>query len=296
MKKRVFKTSVYFITGFVLFFLFRLGYSYSEKTYHDDEESFFDAFDNSSFNRKNYASDNYKFKNTKAEIPSVQQGPSELSVSQKYEKIANLGAKSEKYDETEKQVRNQIRNFNCVIQYEQKAGNKGNRNLSLMLGVKPEKFDSLYEKLKQFGNIKHAEITKIDKTNEFKALNARKQSLEKTKNALIALKNQNGKIDEFISLEERILSIEDTLQFLGVSLGDFDLENEFCTIKYSLSEGKPKVSMSFMHRVKVALEWSIQYYFFFMLVLVLIFVASFVFFFLVEKLKVIQAILKQMRN
>ncbi|MCE3258966.1 MAG: hypothetical protein K0S12_607 [Bacteroidetes bacterium] len=292
MKKRIFKIAAYFIAGFVLFFVFRLVYSYSEKTYRDDEDSVFDDFESVVVGRKNYASDSYKFKSEKY-ATAASQGPAELSVNQKYEKIANLSAKSEKYDDTEKNIRHQIKTFNCVIQFEQKTGNKGNRNLSLMLGVKPEQFDSLYEKLKTFGNIKRAEITKIDKTNEFKALNARKVSLEKTRNALIALKNQSGKIEEFISLEERILSIEDTLQFLGVSLGDFDLENEFCTIRYSLTEGRAPVSMSFLHRVKVSLEWTIEFYFWFIIVLVFILVASAVLVFLVNQLKIVQAVIKQ---
>ncbi|MCE3229415.1 MAG: hypothetical protein K0S32_3966 [Bacteroidetes bacterium] len=292
MKKRVFKTAFYFFIGFAVFFVFRLAYSFSDKTYRDDEDSVFDAFDEGFISRKNYASDSYKFKSEKF-AGTAQASSGEMSVNQKYEKIANLAAKSEKYDDTEKNIRTQIKNFNCVIQFEQKTGNKGNRNLSLMLGVKPEMFDSLYNKLRGFGNIKRAEITKIDKTNEFRALNARKNSLEKTRNALIALKNQSGKIEEFISLEDRILAIEDTLQFLGVSLGDFDEENEFCTIKYSLNEGKPPVTMSFMHRVKVSLEWSIEFYFWFILVVIFIFVASFVLFFLINQLKIVQAVLKQ---
>jgi phage anti-repressor protein len=294
MKKRVFKIAFRFIAGFIIFFLFRLVYSYSERTYRDDEDGVFDFFESESVSRKNYASDYYKFKNEKYQSGGSQ--GAELSVSQKYEKVATLATKSEKFEQTEKSVRAEIRNFNCVVQYEQKSGNKGNRSLSLMLGVKPEKFDSLYEKLKQYGNIRKAEITKIDKTSEFKALNARRISLEKSRDALIALKNQNGKIEEFISLEERILSIQDTLQFLGVSLGDFDLENEFCTIKYTLSEGRPPVSMSLLHRLKVSLEWAIEFYFFFILVLIMIFICSFILLFVIDRFKVIQFILRQNNN
>ena len=41
-----------------------------------------------------------------------------------------------------------------------------------------------------------------------------------------------------MGLENRILEIEQQLQGLGVSLGNFDDENEFCTVHFSLLEGK----------------------------------------------------------
>ncbi|MCC6370122.1 MAG: DUF4349 domain-containing protein [Bacteroidia bacterium] len=291
MKKRAFKIALYFFAGFILFFSFRFLYSKAEHDYYDEEEGFFDMFESSSSLRKNYASDSYKYKSSK-EGAVIGQGTGVVSVDQKYEKIASIASKTEKYDDIEKQVRGQLKAFNTVIQFEQKSGNKGNRSLVLMIGVKPESFDSLYAKLKLLATNKKAEITKIDKTNEFKALNARKQSLEKTRNALIALKSQNGKIEEFIALEERILSIEDTLQFLGVSLGDFDLENEFCTIRYSLSESKPKAKMSFLHRAKVSLEWSIQFYLSFVFMLLIVFACSYLLLFITDKFKIIQAILR----
>ena len=46
---------------------------------------------------------------------------------------------------------------------------------------------------------------------------------------------------------------------LGVSLGDFDDENEFCTVQFSLLEGK-EVKIGLMQRVKVALEWTVKIY------------------------------------
>ena len=62
-----------------------------------------------------------------------------------------------------------------------------------------------------------------------------------------------------MNLENRILEIERQLQDLGVSLGDFDDENEFCTVKFSLQETK-NVSISLFHRLKVALEWTVKIY------------------------------------
>lgn len=295
MKKRIRKASFYFIGGFFLLFAFRYVYSATEKDYYDEEDSVFDLFENISSSRHNYASYSYKFKEGGGGGKSDAGAPT-VSVDQKYEKVADVGAKTESFDETESRVRSDLKKFNTVIQFEQKSGNKGSRSLVMMIGVRPESFDSLFTALKNYGSVRKAEITKIDKTSEFKALNARKASLEKTREALITLKKQNGHIDEFIKLEDRILEIEDTLQFLGVSLGDFDLENEFCTIRYSLSEGRPKVKMSVMHRIKVSLEWSVQCYISLLIILCLILVCSFILLFAIDKLKILQMIVKKINK
>jgi len=107
------------------------------------------------------------------------------------------------------------------------------------------------------------EIIKNDKTNEYLELNARKASLQKTLTSLIEFKSKNGAIDEFMNLENRILEIEQELQALGVNLGDFDKSNEFCTLKFALSENEqPKtVGVSFAHRCKVSFHWTNLTYF-----------------------------------
>jgi hypothetical protein len=71
--------------------------------------------------------------------------------------------------------------------------------------------------------------------------------------------SKGGKIDEYMGLENRILEIEQQLQGLGFSLGDFDDENEFCTVQFSLLEGK-EVKIGTMQRVKVTLEWTVKIY------------------------------------
>jgi hypothetical protein len=274
-------------------FFFRIGYSYSEKDSYDEEDGVFDYLSEVNISRKNYASDSYKFKMEKSgggmEITAGQ----EVSMSQKYEKTALLNAKSEKFDEDEKLVRKKIKDFNAIIQYEENTGNKGRRKLSLLIGVKPEKFDSFFVMLKKVAINKQADITKVDKTSEYKNLNARKNSLEKIRESLIAIKKQSGKIDEYINLENRILEIEQDLQNLGVELGDFAEENEFCTMKFALAESRPIVKMSFLHRAKVALEWAVTWYFWMTLTLLFIFGFSFFFLLVIEKIKILQAIIKK---
>ena len=88
------------------------------------------------------------------------------------------------------------------------------------------------------------------------------------------------------------MEIEQQLQELGVSLGDFDDENEFCTVQFSLLEGK-EIKISFIYRVKVALEWTIKFYL--RIIAILFFLTFFAYLILVsiDKLKVIERIINK---
>lgn len=265
--------------GFFALFVFRLIYGYTKTldSSHSQTSQFFESISNV---RKNYASKEYKVKTT-----TTTQSP--VSVDQKYEKIAAVSTKSAEFDKEEKQTRDQIKNYNALIQFEQKSGNKGHRKLNLLIGVPPQNFDDLYNSLIQIGKVQAKQITKKDKTNEYKELNARKASLEKIRSSLIDLKSKGGKIAEYMQLENRILEIEKQLQELGVSLGDFDAENEFCTVRFSLLEGK-KVKISFLHRVKVALEWTIKFYLRVMATLFFMSLLAYFVLLIIDKLKMIE--------
>lgn len=249
IKKRFKKTAAILSLLFVVLFVFRLIYGYQTVSEPTISNVFQEMIDFSSSARKNYASKKYQ----------LNSGMSPISVDQKYEKIADINTLSTKFDKEEKQIRAQIKDYAGLIQFENKSGNKGHRRLNLIIGIPPENFDSIYHSLIEIGKIQSKQITKTDKTNEYKELNARKASLEKIRASLIELKDKGGRIDEYMQLENRILDIEQQLQGLGVSLGNFDDENEFCTVKVALSEGTI-AEISILQRVKVALEWTIKYY------------------------------------
>jgi len=249
-KTRLKKLILWLILIFVILFIFRLIFGYT-KTF-DNTPAQTQFFDNISNSKRNYASKKYK-------VESNTPNQSATNVDQKYEKIAEINTKSSNFEAEEESTRTTIQNLDALIQFEQKSGNKGYRKLNFVIGVPPHNFDALYNTLITIGNVQAKQITKKDKTNEYKELNAKKQSLEKIRTSLIDLKSKGGKIDEYMGLENRILEIEQQLQGLGVSLGDFDDENEFCTVKFSLLEGK-EVSIGIMQRIKVALEWTVKIY------------------------------------
>lgn len=252
LKKNLRKTITVLLLVFVGLFVFRLLFGYqivpgSEVT--ETQHLILDQQANGALfsSRKNYASKKYHQVN----------GLSSVQIDQKYEKIADIKTFTNQFETEEKEIRSQVKGYDGLIQFENKSGNEGYRKLNLIIGIPPENFDSIYNSLIKVGKIQSKQITKTDKTNEYKELNAKKASLEKIRASLIELKTKGGRIDEYMQLENRILEIEQQLQDLGVSLGNFDDENEFCTVKVLLSEGKV-IKISVMQRIKVALEWTIK--------------------------------------
>lgn len=242
---------------FIFLFFFRLayGYAYGSKTAGSDLSYNIQSGANGegAFYKQNIASKKIRYENA---------GSPPKSVDQKYEKVATIESQSSEIEEDEKKVRELINKSGSIIQNENSSGLKQRKNriVKLAVGVPPEKFDELVDQFKQIGKSLLLTIDKKDKTNEYKDLQAKKESLLKTRNSLNSLKSKGGRIDEFVTLENRILEIEDEIQKLGISLGEFDSENEFCTVLLTLYENKSSDEIGIFHRIKVALEWTIKYY------------------------------------
>lgn len=273
------------IVLFLIMFVFRMLYGYfanEKEIQRDYSGDFFGSVENL---RKNYASE---IKYSAKAVPNTV--PQAMINSQKYEKTANIKSKSSQFDEDNNSIKSLTRQFEGIIQYEQSTGNKGNRELHLMIGISPELFDSFYLRVQRIGVIRATDVRKVDMTTEYRQLNAKKASLEKTLASLNELKSRGGAIADYISLHDKILEIEQSLQNLGVELGNFDSENEFCTIKFSLYEGASEHKVSFIHRVKVSLEWTIQYFAILMFALVCLSVGVFVLLLIIDKLKIMKSI------
>jgi hypothetical protein len=287
-KKSFRKLLFWSITIFICMFLLRLLYGYfagSSRQSGDYSEDFFSSL---SGLRKNYASE--KFKNA-----NVQQ-QSDLASTQKFERTATIKTKTSEYDSDEKLIKDKTKAFNAVIQYEQNIGQKSNRQLHLLIGVSPNLFDSFYVALQKIGTLKGLEITKVDKTNEYRQLNAQKASIEKTLQSLNDLKSKTGKISDFVELNDKIMEVEEKLQALGVDLGNFDSENEFCTVKLSLYEGAAERGITFIQRLKVAFEWTVKYYAVLVVSALALTVLIFLLLLVVDKLKLISVVTRKLNE
>lgn len=292
IKKKFIKGFLILVIGFVLFFLFRFIYGFIS---YPNSQSNMSLRNNVQTSINNIGFDvdikNYATKKMKTSSKPRYDDDADISgtgskLEQKYEKVASLSSKTKNFDNDEKKLRDTIKNYEALIQYEQKNGIYPYRTLNISIGVNPDKFTEMKDSLKDIGEITAITINQTDKTNEYKSLNAKKTSLINTKESLVALKDKGGSIEELILLENRILDIESQIQTLGVNLGEYDKENEFCTIRFSLTEKFDREqTIPLMQRVKVALEWSIQYYAIFIFILFFISLSVLIIIKILEKLK-----------
>ncbi|WP_245624023.1 DUF4349 domain-containing protein [Flavihumibacter petaseus] len=220
----------------------------------------------------------------------------DFSTSQKFEKTASVRTKTSAFEKDETIIKSKTKNYNAVIQYEQNVGQTGNRQIHFLIGVNPEKFDSFYLDIQRIGTVTSKEVTKVDKTNEYRQLNAKKTSIEKSLQALNELKSKGGGIEDFVTLNDKILETEERLQELGVELGNFNAENEFCTVRISLYEGAPASKIGFISRVKVALEWTIRYFALLVTGILLTSVAILVILMIADRLKLITVLINSVKE
>jgi phage anti-repressor protein len=268
MKKTFKRGLLVFVLGFAALFGARLLYGYATyssvaktvaigETWMASGDSAFSASPQTAIGRRGNIDEssprNYA-------TQKVKTGGSPV-IDQKYEKVASLTARTPDFDKDEPVLREAVKRHNALIQFEQSSGVSGGRSLHLAIGVHPDNYDSLVADVRQVGRLDSIRVDKFDKTNEYKELNASRISMEKTRDSLVALKNRTGKIDEFVALEDRILEIEKEIQGLGVKLGDYDQENEFCTVRFTLAEESViATGISFAQRARVALVWTAKYY------------------------------------
>ncbi len=281
------RTAIVFTVLFVLLFLFRLVYGYygRDPINSNSDEAGYDFFMNVKL-RDNYAS----------EKNALQTTPQDFLRSQKYEKTATVRSETAHFDRDDSLIRRITISYGGSIQYEQGMGKKGGRELHLSIGVKPDSFDSFYRAVQGIGELRSTTITKTDKTNEYRQLNAKKASLEKSLESLNELKNKGGTIADFISLHDKVLEVETQLQELGVDLGNFNSENEFCTLRFSLFEGHERRKITFLSRVKVSLEWTLKYYSLALLVVAGVLVCSLALLLIVDRLKILSAVVARLKE
>lgn len=243
------------------------------------------------YSRKNYAT--YKMDKSGG-LPA---GPAQkLSLEQKYERVGSLVSETRDFEKSEKELRDTVKKHAAMVQYEASTGLKGSRTLQLTLGVVPEKFDSAVEDLRKIGTLRSVEINKFDRTSEFRGLNAKRATLEKTLASLESLKNRGGRIEELLTLEKEILDIQRQIGELGVKLGDYDSENEFCTVKVTLAENLRLARPSVWSAAVNSLEWALPVYGLLTLLSVLGLFGIFLLLVILEKLKPLREWMKEHWN
>ena len=201
--------------------------------------------------RKNYAS----LKPAEPVAPGVLPGDV-----QKYEKVGTLTQSTAEFDKDKQRILEATSRQKGVIQLERATGLKGQQVLTLGIGVPPDNFDAFIEAAKVIGKNVQIDVVKNDKTNEYLQLKAKRTTQEKARTALEDLKASGGSVEERVNVQNRLTEVEEKIQDLGVSLGEFDTQNELCTVKLTLREARGASMTPLAQRIVRALEWSAKVY------------------------------------
>ncbi len=244
-----------FLLALLIFFaLFGLRLSYVLTTQPDaDIGQRSREWSEFSYSKKNYAS-------SKMEIAPIAGGRQSLGNAEKYEKIASIGQTSRAFEDDNRKILGSVEKHRGTVQYEALDGLPGQRRLALGIGVPPDAFDAFIDEVKAIGRLTFFSIVKNDKTNEYQQLRANRASLEKAKAAVDALRVHEASVKERLELEARSGEIEEQIQQLGVSLGEFDTQNEFYTVKLSLQEVRVPIAASWKRQIFNAFVWSVEYF------------------------------------
>jgi hypothetical protein len=147
------------------------------------------------------------------------------------------------------------------VQIESATGLVGQRMRFLGIGVPPDRFDAFITAVTAVGKSAQVEIVKIDRTNEYLQLRAKRTTLEKAVAGIEAIKGATGgSVNERLNAQNKQTEIEQRLQELAVSMGEFDAQNELCTVKLTLREMRAAAPGAWSGRIADALVWtSIRY-------------------------------------
>jgi hypothetical protein len=138
------------------------------------------------------------------------------------EKTARLALGSDAFDDDEAASRTALAAHHGIVFDEKRGGIAPERRLVLEISVPTDEFDALLGKLQRIGQLQSISVQKRDRTNEFRQLDAQRQSLKQYLASVLKLRGgKQGSIEDELKLEQKIQDIEKELRTLSLQMGDF---------------------------------------------------------------------------
>ena len=267
-KARVKRIFILLAGLFFITFVFRLAYEIYF-SYNDVIISYYTDYGYSTSNSV-YLEGIVSYRNVATEKVSQKDfAGREVFIDQKYEKTANVSSNTAAFQNDNQRLRQIIENNDAVIQTEYLSGLEGFQRLSMTVGVMPERFDDIVEDIRKIGDIRSFTVNKEDKTAEYMNLIAEQETLMKTRDSYLTIKEMGGGIPDLLIVEEKILEVERDLQRIGVNIGIYAADYSLCTVNFTLNETlKQTISVRFIFTcVKESLLWTVLAYILFLFVI-----------------------------
>jgi hypothetical protein len=183
---------------------------------------------------------------------------------QVHEKSAHIATGTAAFDEDQGLLRAALASQQANIFNERSGGIAPERRITVEVGVHPDQFDALVEKLRQIGQLESISVQQRDRTGEFRRLHAQRQSLKKYLESVMKLRGVNNpSIDDTLKIEQKIQDVEKELHVLSGQLGDLLGKESFYHIQVTLFEYQPgsrldrsyTLPMRLFHAFLWALTW-----------------------------------------
>lgn len=184
---------------------------------------------------------------------------------QVYAKEAKIGARTAEYESALEKAKQVIEDNDAVVRIERIRGTEPNRSATLIIRTPIDAFDPLVAELRECAPLVSFSVTKEDQTAESQNMLAELKSQEAYYDALAALRNANGKVDEMVRLEEKILGVRTHIEKLKANLETMIGDEPHHNVSYALTENMGLYVASNRYplasRVFNAAVWAITYWF-----------------------------------
>ena len=172
------------------------------------------------------------------------------------EETANANATSTAFDADKEKFLKIVSERKGKILHERAQGLAPQRSLSMTIGVNADSFQATVQDLKAIGTLTALTVTRTDRTEEFRALLAKKQSSVKYLDSLSKLRQAPaGSVQDLIKLEEKILEVQREIENASMRLGDFTPEESLSNIAYTLAERPAVPAYRLEERLLDAMGW-----------------------------------------
>lgn len=155
------------------------------------------------------------------------------------EKTAFLTAGSTAFNEDEAKIRAVVAEFKARTFAEKKNGLEPGRRWTIEIGVNPDKFDEMVEKLRTIGTLASKTEDLNDRTNEFRVLHLERQRLKKYLESTTKLQGKTASLEDSLKLEQKIQDIQKDLDGLSAKFGELLGEESYYHVHVTLVEYQP---------------------------------------------------------
>lgn len=181
----------------------------------------------------------------------------------RYERIMTLVISTRDFDRDRATLTKAVDAAKGIVQFERETLRSDSATRSVVASISLPAggaFDGFVKTMREMGKLESADDERLDATDEYAELTARRDALEESHRALIEMRRNRGSIEEMADLQRRILIVDSELRDIRAKAAMFDDAREVVRLTlyedFDVTIPPPHLT----HRVMVAFKWAIKYW------------------------------------